>query len=101
MAHGAPPRQAGGGHDANRRVGPWWGWSDVKTGLEVLFDIGELVSGGRSKFERVYALPEQVLPAEVLDTKVERRDAQRALIARAARCLGIGTVTDRGPRRCG
>ena len=21
-------------HDANKRSGPWWGWSDVKTGLE-------------------------------------------------------------------
>lgn len=81
-------------HDSNRRVGPWWGWSDVKTGLEVLFSLGELVSGGRTRFERVYALPDQVLPTEVLETRVERRDAQRALVSRAARALGIGTVTD-------
>ena len=24
-------------HDANQRRGPWWGWSDVKFGLEFLF----------------------------------------------------------------
>ena len=47
-------------HDANRRSGPWWGWSEVKTGLETLFRWGDVVSGGRERFERVYALPEQV-----------------------------------------
>jgi uncharacterized protein YcaQ len=81
-------------HDANKRSGPWWGWSDVKTGLEVLFRWGEVVSGGRSRFERVYALPEQVLPAELLGREVSRADAHRALIARAARAHGVGTVKD-------
>ncbi|WP_368075741.1 crosslink repair DNA glycosylase YcaQ family protein [Curtobacterium sp. Csp1] len=37
-------------HEANVRRGPWWGWSDVKTGLEQLFRWGEVVSAGRSGF---------------------------------------------------
>ncbi len=81
-------------HDANKRSGPWWGWSDVKTGLEVLFRQGELVSGGRSRFERVYALPEQVLPDEILGRVVSRRDAHRQLVRDAARAHGVGTATD-------
>ncbi|GAA3873386.1 winged helix-turn-helix domain-containing protein [Leifsonia kafniensis] len=81
-------------HDANKRSGPWWGWSDVKTGLEVLFRWGEVVSGGRSRFERVYGLPEQVLPAELLGREISRTDAHRALIARAAQAHGVGTVKD-------
>jgi uncharacterized protein YcaQ len=81
-------------HDANKRRGPWWGWSDVKTGLEVLFRWGEVVSAGRSRFERVYALAEQVLPAELLATEVGRADAHRELVAQAARAHGIGTVKD-------
>lgn len=81
-------------HDANRRTGPWWGWSDVKLGLEYLFEWGDLVSAGRTRFERTYALPEQVLPQRVLDAHVETADAQRMLVARAARTLGVASLSD-------
>lgn len=81
-------------HDANKRSGPWWGWSDVKTGLEVLFRWGDVVSAGRNRFERVYALPEQVLPTELLGREVGRADAHRELISRAAQAHGVGTVKD-------
>ncbi len=81
-------------HDANKRSGPWWGWSDVKRGLEVLFAQGDLVSGGRTRFERVYALPEQVLPGDVLNREVPRADAVRQLMEQAARAHGIGTAKD-------
>ena len=81
-------------HDANRRSGPWWGWSDVKTGLEALFRWGDVVSAGRTRFERSYALPQQILPAEVLATSIPRADAQRALVSHAARAHGIGTLSD-------
>jgi uncharacterized protein YcaQ len=81
-------------HDANKRSGPWWGWSDVKIGLETLFRWGDVVSAGRQRFERVYALPEQVFPTSLLDRDVPAADAHRALIARAARAHGIGTVSD-------
>ena len=81
-------------HDANKRSGPWWGWSEVKTGLEVLFRWGEVVSGGRSRFERTYALPGQVLPAEVLDREVPPHEARKQLLSHAARAHGIGTASD-------
>lgn len=94
LAEKGPLPAAAIDHEANRRTGPWWGWSDVKTGLEFLFQRGEVVSAGRTRFERVYALPEQVLPTEVLGRDVPRDEAHRALIAHAARALGVGTVTD-------
>jgi uncharacterized protein YcaQ len=81
-------------HDANKRSGPWWGWSEVKTGLEVLFRWGEVVTAGRQRFERVYALPEQVFPAELLNRDVDREEAHRQLISRSARAHGIGTAKD-------
>ena len=81
-------------HDANKRSGPWWGWSDVKVGLEVLFRWGELVSGGRTRFERTYALPEQVLPRDVIETEVSREDAVRRLLEQSARAHGVGTAKD-------
>jgi uncharacterized protein YcaQ len=81
-------------HDANRGRGGWWEWSDVKRGLEYLFSWGEVVSAGRTRFERVYGLTEQVMPTELLDARVDRREAHRQLLLWAARAHGIGTAGD-------
>jgi len=81
-------------HDANKRKGPWWGWSDVKTGLEVLFRWGAVVTAGRIRFERVYARAEHILDAETLQARVPRHEAHRRLLAHAARAHGIGTASD-------
>jgi len=81
-------------HDANVRTGPWWGWGEVKRGLEQLFRTGELVSAGRRRFERVYALPEQVLPADLLGREVSRHAAHVTLVEHAARAHGVGTADD-------
>lgn len=89
----------------NERTGPWWGWSDVKTALEVLWLQGDLVTAGRRQFERRYALPEQVLGArsgsgesgsgEVgSGASVPKADAIRELVRRSAAALGIGTLND-------
>jgi uncharacterized protein YcaQ len=94
LAANGPMRASAIEHDANKRSGPWWGWSDVKIGLETLFRWGDVVSGGRERFERVYALPEQVFATELLDREIPAADAHRALIAQAARAHGIGTVKD-------
>jgi len=81
-------------HDANVRRGPWWGWSDVKRGMEHLFRWGDVISAGRKGFERVYGLPEQVLPAGLMAAAPARVDAHRVLVERAARSLGVGTLAD-------
>ncbi len=81
-------------HDATKRSGPWWGWSEVKSALEVLFRWGEVVSAGRTRFERVYGLAEHVLPAEVYALDVPEHDARKKLIEHAARAHGIATTSD-------
>ncbi|MGK9146510.1 winged helix DNA-binding domain-containing protein [Plantibacter flavus] len=81
-------------HDANVRRGPWWGWSDVKRALEVLFLYGEVVTAGRDRFERRYALAEQVLSPEVYGREVTRPDAIRELVRRAAAAQGVATLAD-------
>ena len=82
-------------HDAaTERRGPWWGWSDVKEGLEYLFAFGDVVSGGRRAFSRVYALPHQVGLAELHAIAVPRVEAQRELVRRSVQALGVGTVGD-------
>ena len=94
LAANGPMRASAIEHDANTKRGPWWGWSDVKIGLETLFRWGDVVSGGRERFERIYALPEQVFSTALLDREVSAADAHRSLVAQAARAHGIGTVSD-------
>ena len=81
-------------HEATRRSGPWWGWSEVKSTLEMLFFQGRVAVAGRTRFERHYDLPERRLPAHVIEQGVPKADAQRELVRRAGEALGIGTVRD-------
>lgn len=76
------------------RRGSWWDWDEVKRGLERMFRFGDVVSAGRTGFERTYALPEQVMPTEVYRREVPRDEAVRTLMERAARAHGIGTLSD-------
>ncbi len=83
------------GTTGETRRGPWWDWSDVKTVCERLFDTGLLSTGTRKGFERLYDLPERVLPAEVLTApQVAEEDAVRRLTEQAAIAHGIATEPD-------
>ena len=81
-------------HERAVRKGSWWGWSDVKRALEFMFMYGELVSGGRQSFSRLYALPEQVLSKRIRDKEVDPITARKQLLVKAASAHGVGTVKD-------
>jgi uncharacterized protein YcaQ len=70
-----------------------WNWSATKKALEYLFAAGELaVSGRNSQFERLYDLPERVLPPAVLALpEPTDADAHIELVRRAAMAHGVGT----------
>jgi uncharacterized protein YcaQ len=73
----------------------WWSWSDTKCAIEYLFWSGEVTSSRRRVFERLYDVPERVIPSRVLAAATPgEADAQRALVARAACALGIATEAD-------
>jgi uncharacterized protein len=78
-----------------RRSGPWWDWSDGKRALEWLFWSGRITSARRRGFERLYDLPERVLPRQVIEAPTpSRADAQRELVRVAARALGVAAERD-------
>jgi uncharacterized protein YcaQ len=77
------------------RAGPWWDWSAEKHALEWLFAAGEVTVAGRRGFERLYDLPERVLPSAVIEhPDIGEADAQRGLLLRAVTALGVGTEKD-------
>ena len=80
--------------EANARKGTWWGWSELKSALEYMFLVGDLVSGGRDAFKRLYALPEQVLPQHILDHLPEATEAKEQLMLQAAKAYGVATYRD-------
>lgn len=77
------------------RAGPWWDWSEEKHALEWLFAAGEVTVAGRRGFERLYDLPERVLPSAILDQSTPtEREAHRSLLLHAANALGVATEQD-------
>ncbi len=74
--------------------GTMWNWKPAKITLEGLFSAGDLVIAGRvSGFQRVYDLPERVLPRQVLEApEPSEHAALRELVVRAIR--GRGPLTE-------
>lgn len=80
-----------------REPGEMWNWSEEKTALEYLFFAGRVCAARRINFERLYDLPERVLPREVLETPTpSQEEAQRQLVLIAAKRLGVATEADLG-----
>lgn len=89
-------------HGADRPTAHWgWNWSGVKQCLEFLFSCGRIVAAGRDQqFVRRYAVPERVLPPEIVARGPGRpdapgeREAITELLRQAVRAYGIGTQRD-------
>lgn len=74
----------------------WWEWSATKHALEWLFWAGLITTATRrGSFARVYDLTERVIPKSVLDLPTpDPATAQRMLVERSARALGVATAAD-------
>lgn len=91
----AGPMSAGD-FEAGKGAGGWWGWGETKGALEWLFWAGHLTTATRrGTFERVYDLPERVLPPALLALPTPGEDeAHLALIELSARALGVASAGD-------
>jgi uncharacterized protein YcaQ len=76
--------------------GGWWGWSEGKRAMECLFWTGRLTTATRrNSFERVYGLPERILPKAIVETPTpSRAEACRELLKISARAMGVATERD-------
>jgi uncharacterized protein len=72
-----------------------WSWKPAKRALEHLFAAGELAIAGRDGFQRVYDLPERVIPRDYLDAPTPSdEEFRRGYALRAVQ--GRGALTERG-----
>ncbi len=77
-----------------RKPGDWYK-SMPRWALEYHFSKGGVTVADRlPNFQRVYDLPERVIPDEHLECKLSHEEAQRELIRRAAHACGIATAAD-------
>ncbi len=77
------------------RPGHMWNWHDGKVALEYLFYAGRVTAARRVNFERLYDLPERVLPPAIVAAATpDPADAKRELIRIAARAQGVATARD-------
>jgi uncharacterized protein len=81
--------------DGAARPGAMWGWKPAKRMLELLWNHGELVVAGRQGFQRLYDLPERIVPQAILETPTPPEPERlRELVVRAVRARGA--LTERG-----
>jgi uncharacterized protein len=72
--------------------GGMWNWKPAKAMLERLWNHGELVIAGRQGFQRVYDLPERVIPRAQLEAPVPPLDeVLRCFAEQAVRARGVLT----------
>jgi len=72
-----------------------WHRSIPRRALEYHFARGSLLVRDRlPNFQRVFDLPERILPSKHLSQSVPRQDAQRELLRKAATAFGVATLQD-------
>jgi uncharacterized protein YcaQ len=87
-ARGALPSR----HFDGTSEGGMWNWKPAKAMLDRLWNHGDLVIAGRQGFQRLYDLPERVIPRALLDAPVPSvLERLRALALKAVAARGALT----------
>jgi uncharacterized protein len=85
----------GSRHFEGSSEGGMWNWKPAKAMLERLWNHGQLVTCDRQGFQRLYDLPERVLPRAVLDAPVPS-EAERLHALTLKAVAARGALTEAG-----
>lgn len=72
----------------------FWDWKPAKVALDLLWQTGRLAVADRIGFQRVYDLPERVIPSQFLDRHVDQDEVWRHFLERNLDCLVAGPAKD-------
>ena len=82
----------GSRHFEGTSEGGMWNWKPAKAMLDRLWNHGDLVIAGRQGFQRLYDLPERVIPRPLLEAPVpDDSERLRALALKAVEARGALT----------
>jgi uncharacterized protein YcaQ len=77
-----------------RQSSPWWGWNSMKRSLEQLFIEGRLMVPARKGFQKIYDLPERVIPSGVPTEPPDDSEYAEHLIRNFIRANGTGSLSE-------
>jgi uncharacterized protein YcaQ len=80
------------------KFGTWWDWKPAKRALEALYSVGELMVSERRGFQRVYDLPERVLPSGIDASEPDPHEVTRFFLRQLLRTQGISALQQRQVR---
>ncbi len=72
----------------------WWDWRPSKIALENLNFDGRLITLRKNNFQKVYDLPENVIPSGIDTTLPTPEEFARHVITRSLKALGIASFKD-------
>ena len=74
--------------------GSGWDWGPTKVSVEFLAWSGELVCARRTRWQRVFDLPQRSIPSRYLTDSLTDEECLLQLLERAGRVLGVAAVDD-------
>lgn len=80
----------------NQKSTGWWDWKPAKKALERLFMEGKLEITERQGFQKVYDIPERVIPSHIDTSMPTDNEYYRFVVQRALRHHGLATANEIG-----
>ncbi|WP_333819835.1 winged helix-turn-helix domain-containing protein [Ohtaekwangia sp.] len=94
IAREGPLRARDFENDRVTKSSGWWDWRPSKVALERLHFDGRLVTTRRKDFQKVYDLPENILPGDIDTTMPTDEEFARHVIMRSLKVLGIASIKE-------
>jgi uncharacterized protein len=81
-------------NDRVTRSSGWWDWRPSKLALERLHLEGKLMTSRKANFQKVYDLPESILPGDIDMTMPTAKEYARHVIRRSLKSLGVAYLKE-------
>ena len=95
------PTMARDFEDKAHKGGGWWEWKPAKWALERLFLEGDLAIVQRKGFQKIYDLPQRVVPDHIDTSFPKASEYADYLITRCLRAFGLATLSEMVYQRSG